>query len=139
MRNSPDVLHVITNKIRIKTLIIKFDMFSLKKGLEILSGLKQPMSLTKVLYSKDMIKEEDDYLNFLSLGYKIMWNEYRIYFPIENGDWSVLAENQRVAKIKFKKLSTQYKDSLVYIVSEILNDTSENQIRRAIKIIERGV
>ena len=97
------------------------------------------MALTKILFAKEILKEEDDYLNFLSLGYKIMWNEYRIYFPIENGDWSVLAENQRVAKIKLKKLSTQYKDSLIYIVSEILNDTSENQIRKAVKTIERGV
>ena len=119
--------------------VTAFDLYSLKRGLEILSNLKSPIGLTKILYAKEVLKEEDDYLNFLSLGYKIMWNEYRIYFPIENGDWSVLAENQRVAKIKFKKLSTQYKDSLVYIVSEILNDTSENQIRRAIKIIERGV
>ena len=68
-----------------------------------------------------------------------MWNEYRIYFPIENGDWSVLAENQRVAKIKFKRLSTQYKDSMIFIVGEILNSTSENKIRKAVKIIERGV
>lgn len=119
--------------------VTSFDLYSLKRGLEILSNLKSPIGLTKILYTKEVLKEEDDYLNFLSLGYKIMWNEYRIYFPIENGDWSVLTENQRVAKIKFKKLSTQYKDGLVYIVSEILNDTSENQIRRAIKIIERGV
>ncbi len=119
--------------------VTSFDLYSLKRGLEILSNLKSPIGLTKILYTKEILKEEDDYLNFLSLGYKIMWNEYRVYFPIENGDWSVLAENQRVAKIKFKRLSTQYKDSLVYIVSEILNDTSENQIRRAIKIIERGV
>ena len=119
--------------------VTAFDLYSLKRGLEVLSTLKEPMNLTKILFAKEILKEEDDYLNFLSLGYKVMWNEYRIYFPIENGDWSVLAENQRVAKIKFKKLSTQYKDSLIYIVGEILNDTSENQIRRAVKIIERGV
>ena len=119
--------------------VTAFDLFSLKKGLEILSILKEPINLTKILFAKEIIKEDDDYLNFLSLGYKVMWNEYRIYFPIENGDWSVLAENQRVAKIKFKNLSAQYKDSLIYIAGEILNDTSENQIRRAIKIIERGV
>ena len=119
--------------------VTAFDLYSLKRGLEVLSTLKESMNLTKILFSKEILKEEDDYLNFLSLGYKVMWNEYRIYFPIENGDWSVLAENQRVAKIKFKKLSTQYKDSLIYIVGEILNDTSENQIRRAVKIIERGV
>ena len=119
--------------------VTAFDLYSLKRGLEILSGLKKPMELTKVLYAKEILKEEDDYLNFLSLGYKVMWSEMKIYFPIENGDWSVLAENQRVAKIKFKKLSTQYKDSLIYIASEILNDVSENQIRRAVKTIERGV
>ena len=119
--------------------VTAFDLYSLKRGLEVLSNLKDPMSLTKILFTKEILKEDDDYLDFLSLGYKVMWNEYRIYFPIENGDWSVLAENQRVAKIKFKRLSMQYKDSLIYIVGEILNDTSENQIRRAVKIIERGV
>ena len=119
--------------------VTAFDLYSLKKGLEVLSNLKTPMQLTKILFTREILKEDDDYLNFLSLGYKVMWNEYRIYFPLENGDGAVLAENQRVAKIKFKKLSTQYKDSLVYIVGEILNDTSENQIRRAVKIIERGV
>ena len=119
--------------------VTAFDLYSLKRGLEVLSNLKEPMSLTKILFTKEILKEEDDYLDFLSLGYKVMWNEYRIYFPIENGDWSVLAENQRVAKIKLKRLSMQYKDSLIYIVGEILNDTSENQIRRAVKIIERGV
>ena len=119
--------------------VTAFDLYSLKRGLEVLSNLKDPMSLTKILFTKEILKEDDDYLDFLSLGYKVMWNEYRIYFPIENGDWSVLAENQRVAKIKLKRLSMQYKDSLVYIVGEILNDTSENQIRRAVKIIERGV
>ena len=119
--------------------VTAFDLYSLKRGLEVLSNLKEPMSLTKILFTKEILKEDDDYLDFLSLGYKVMWNEYRIYFPIENGDWSVLAENQRVAKIKLKRLSMQYKDSLIYIVGEILNDTSENQIRRAVKIIERGV
>ena len=81
----------------------------------------------------------DDYLNFLSLGFKIIWNEYRIYFPIENGDLSVIYENQRVAKIKLKKLSVQYKDSLAYLTEEILGDTSESAVRRAIKYIEKGV
>ena len=62
--------------------VTSFDLYSLKRGLEILSNLKSPIGLTKILYTKEVLKEEDDYLNFLSLGYKIMWNEYRIYFPI---------------------------------------------------------
>ena len=119
--------------------VTSFDLYSLKKGLEILSGLKQPINLTKILFSKEMLKEEDDYLNYLSLEYKVVWNEYRIYFPIENGDRLVLVENQRVAKIKFKKLSAQYKDGLVFVTQEILKDMSESNIRRTIKTIERGV
>ena len=119
--------------------VTSFDNYSLKKGLETLIELKEPMSLTKVLFSKEMLKEEDEYLNFLSLGHKVIWNEYRIYFPIENGDLNVIYENQRVAKIKFKKLSVQYKDGLAYLAEEILADVSESNIRKAIKIIEKGV
>lgn len=118
--------------------VTSFDAYSLKKGLETLMELDNALSLTKILFTKDILKEDDDYLNFLSLGYKVIWNEYRIYFPIENGDLSVIYENQRVAKIKFKKLSVQYKDSLGCIVEDILGDTSETQIRKAIKIIEKG-
>ena len=119
--------------------VTSFDVYSLKKGLEIINTLEEPVSLTKVLFSKEMLKEEDDYLNFLSLGCKVIWNEYRIYFPIENGDLSVIYENQRVAKVKFKKLSVQYKDGLAYIAEEILGDANETRVRKAIKTIERGV
>lgn len=119
--------------------VTSFDNYSLKKGLEVFTNLKEVVSLTKILFSQEMIKEDDDYLNFLSLGYKIIWNEYRIYFPTENGDLSVIYENQRVAKIKLKKLSTEYKESLIYLTNEISGDISETQIRRTMKNIERGV
>ena len=119
--------------------VTSFDVYSLKKGLEILSNLKSPLNLTKILFSKNMLKEEDDYLNFLSLGYKLMWNDMRIYFPIENGDATVIAENQRVEKIKFKKLSVQYKDSLIFIAQQILGEKTDSNIRRVEKALEKGV
>lgn len=119
--------------------VTSFDIYSLRRGIEILSGLKVPMNLTKILFAKEVLKEDDDYLNFLSLGYKVVWDEERIYFPIENGDLSVIAENQRVQKIKFKKLSIQYKDSLTFIVQQILGQENDSYVRRTVKIIERGV
>ena len=119
--------------------VTSFDVYSLKKGLEILSNINTTMELTKILFSKEMLKEEDDYLNFLALGYKVIWNDERIYFPIENGDLSVIAENQRVQKIKFKRLSVQYKDSMGFIVQQILNQSNDSYVRRVIKGIERGV
>lgn len=119
--------------------VTSFDNYSLKRGLEIFEGTNDVMSLTKILFARDILKEDDDYLNFLSLGYKVVWNEYRIYFPIENGDLSVIYENQRVSKIKFKKLSIPYKEGLVYLSTEILGDTSEMKVRRVVKLIEKGV
>lgn len=114
-----------------------FDVYSLKKGLEALNNLKETFNLTKVLFSKAILKEDDDYLNFLSRGLKIVWKDNRVYFPYENGDASVLAENQRLAKIKFKQLSQQYKESLFFIAEEVLKDVNGAQLRRALRIIER--
>lgn len=119
--------------------VTSFDAFSLKKGLEILSGLSQVLKLTKILFSKYATKEEDDYLNYLSLGYKVEWNEERIYFPFEIGDQSVIAENQRVAKIKFKKLSVQYKEALMFIAEELLEKDSYSEIKKIFRQLEKGV
>lgn len=119
--------------------VTSFDIYNLKKGLEILENVNEPLYLTKILYSKDMIKEEDDYLNYLSLGARIQWNDIRIYFPIENGDLSVIMENQRIQKIKFKRLSQQYKEGLIYICQDILDEKNDSTIRRVVKNIEKGV
>ena len=116
-----------------------FDMYSLKRGLEILSGLTEVLNLTKILFSKTASKEDNNYLNYLSLGYKIAWNEEIIYFPFEVGDQSVIAENQRVAKIKFKKLSEQYKEALIYIVEQILDQDEYATMKKIFKQLEKGV
>ena len=119
--------------------VTSFDMYSLRRGIEILKSLEEQLNLTKILFAKEVLKEDDDYLNFLALGCKIDWDEERIYFPIENGDFTTIAENQRVQKIKFKKLSIQYKDSLGFIAQQILDQKNDSNIRKAIKTIERGV
>ncbi len=119
--------------------VTAFDTYSIKKGIQIFSEIEEPIELTKILFSKDMLKEDDDYLNFTSLGYKIIWSEYRIYFPLENGDLSVIMENQRLAKIKFKRLSAQYKEGMIQISQEIEKGYKEGTIRKTIKTIEKGV
>lgn len=119
--------------------VTSFDIYSLKRGIEILNNLKFPINLTKVLFAREVSKEENDYLNYLSSGYKMTWDDERIYFPIENGDLSVAAENQRVQKIKLKKFSVQYKDSLIFIIQQILNQDNDSNIRKTVKNIERGL
>lgn len=119
--------------------VTSFDMYSIKRGLEAISGIQTPINATKVIFSKEATKEEDDYLNFLSLGSKIIWNEDRIYMPFEVGDQTIIYNNQRVSKIKFKKLSNLYKEGLMYISTKILEDVDMNILRRTFKKIERGV
>lgn len=119
--------------------VTSFDMYSIKRGLESISGISSPVHATKILFSKQVLKEEDDYLNFLSLGSKIIWEEERIYFPFEVGDQTVIYNNQRVSKIKFKKLSTQYKEGLMYLASKIVEEAEVNFLRKVFKKIERGV
>lgn len=116
-----------------------FDLYTLKRGLEILSGLTEILQLTKVYFSKTATKEDDNYLNYLSLGYKIEWKEEIVYFPFEVGDQSVIAENQRVSKIKFKKLSEQYKEALIYISEQILEQNEYAKMKKIFKQLEKGV
>ncbi len=122
-----------------KYFVTAFDLYSLKRGLEILAGLRESIQITKVLFSKNATKEEDEYLNYLALGYKISWSEERVYFPFDTNDQSVLMENQRVSKVKLKKLSTQYKESLMYITEDILEGQEVNDLRKVFKQLERGV
>lgn len=118
--------------------VTSFDLFSLKKVLEILGGLEEPINMKKVLFSKAQDKEEDDYLNFLSSNYKIIWDENIIYFPFEKGDMSTIIENQRVSRIKFRNLTEEYVNGFSILAQEITG-VSMYDLKKVYKIIEKGL
>ena len=89
-----------------------------------------------ILFSQEMLQEEDDYLNFLSFYYAVKWDNKKIYFPYEIGDNSAIIENQRVARIRFKNLSDTYKEGLCTISEDILSDTKKSEIRKI--VFKRG-
>ena len=113
--------------------LTSFDAYSLKKGIEILTRLQMPLHMTKIFYSKEMLKEEEDYFDFLSLGLKTLWNEEKLYFLLENGDQAATIENQRVSKIKLKNLSNSYRENVVFLVNDIDSKIGERKIRSIIK------
>ena len=47
-------------------------------------------------------------------------------------------ENQKAQKIRFSNLTTQYKECLIFIVQEMLQQSSDSAIRKIVKMIERG-
>lgn len=118
--------------------VTSFDLFSLKKGLEILGGLEEPIEMKKVLFSKNADLEENEYLDFLSSHYKIIWKDDIIYFPFEKGDMSTIIENQRVARIKFKDLTEEYVNGFSKLAQEITG-VSMYDLKKVYKIIEKGL
>lgn len=113
--------------------VTSFDIYSLKKGIQIIKQVDVPLHMTRIFYSKEMLKEEEEYFDYLALGVKVIWNEEKIYFLLENGDQSAIIENQRLEKIKFRNLSNEYKENIAFLVNDIDNKIGEKKIRNMIK------
>lgn len=113
--------------------VTSFDIYSLKKGIQIIKQVDVPLHMTRIFYSKEMLKEEEEYFDYLALGVKVIWNEEKIYFLLENGDQSAIIENQRLEKIKFRNLSNEYKENIAFLVNDIDNEIGEKKIRNMIK------
>jgi len=111
-----------------------FDNYSLKRGLEIINNAEmEKQEMTKILFSRDMSKVEDEYLNFLSFYYPVKWNKQKIYFPYEVGDNSVIIDNQRNSKISFKDFSQEYKDGIQEIVALVAPDIKQANVKKILK------
>ena len=110
-----------------------FDMYSLKRGMAIFQGLNESINLTKILFIYEKSKEGEEYLNYISMGYNLMWNEYTMYCNINYGDNQIMEENQRLEKIQFKRLSSDYKDFLAYVVHDIMKNENIGKIKKIIR------
>lgn len=108
-----------------------FDMYSLKRGIDIFANLEEQVNLIKVLYSNNVTKEDEEYLNYLSLEKKIVWDDIVIYCPMLDADNKIIEENQRVDKIRIKRLSGDYQQAIIYIVQNMLGE-SLGTIKRSI-------
>lgn len=116
--------------------VTSFDVFSLQRGVNVLKAFKNSTLVTKVLFTKDPESEEKEYLDFVSMSYKVKWKEEVIYFPFETSDLYAIYQNQRFSKVRFDNLSMEYMDNVSYIAEEI-SGLSKGEIRKAIRLIGR--
>lgn len=116
-----------------------FDLYSLKRGLEILCGLTQPVPMTKMLFANKVLSQDNEYLNFLAQNTKVVWNENIIAILTSDLDNAVFSENQRIARLKYKNLTSNYKESLATIVMTILPGVKINDIIKVLKTMDKGV
>ena len=120
-----------------KYFITSFDVYSLRRGLQVFKKMEQPVEVTKVLFTKDMLPEEDKYLNYLSKGLKIKWAKDVLYFPFDLADQNAIFANQRSGRIQLKGVSIQYVDGISFMTEEISGESNGN-VRKAVKMIERN-
>lgn len=115
--------------------VTAFDNYSLKKGIEVIGTMREKIKMKKILFEKEIVEENDEYLNLLTLTYPIEWDEEKIYFPYDQGDLTAIIENQRVAKIKLRNLSEEYIAALFALTQEIIPEVKTGLIKKAFKNI----
>ena len=113
--------------------VTSFDGYSLRKGIELLKEINLPLKMTRLFFTKEMLKEEDEYFNYLTLELKEEWTDNKLYFLLENGDLPAIMENQRISKIKFKNLSSEYKSNIAFLTNDIDPEIGKKQIKSIIK------
>lgn len=116
--------------------VTSFDVYNVKRGIQILAYIQKGVNVTKIYYTKHMIEEEDTYLNNLSKNYKINWDKKNIiFFPFETSDFDAIFANQRSGRIQFKGLSNEYIDSILFLAEDITGEGS-SKVKKAYKMIE---
>lgn len=116
--------------------ITSFDLYCLRRGLQVFRRITAPLEVTKVLFTKEMLPEEEQYLEHLSKNLKIKWDKDVIYFPFELGDQNAIFSNQRSGRIRMRGISQTYVDGIIYMVEE-LSGASTNDVKKAARNIER--
>lgn len=115
--------------------VTSFDVFNLKRGIEVLAHISSGAKVTKIYYTKSMLMEEDQYFSYLAKDYKIHWNKDIVFFPFETSDQNTIYVNQRLGEIHMRGLSSAYIDSVLFLCEDISGENA-GKIRKAYKILD---
>lgn len=116
-----------------------FDLYSLRRGTETLKSIQEPVKMYKVLFSKNFSKAENQYLEYLSQGTEIEWEDEVFNFEIDPGNYSVMLENETTSRIRIKKLSSGYKTTLMYLITNVFSEyVSQGEAKKILKAMERA-
>lgn len=117
-------------------LTTSFDVYSLRKAVEVLKAIEMKTPITKVYFSKNITDEKDRYVRMLVNGTSAQLIKEPIIFPTDVSDLEVIQKNQRDNMIRFRGLSPKYLYGIMYIAEEISGESSGN-IKRVIKQFNR--
>ena len=118
--------------------VTAMDLYSIRKGIEIFSNPEEQIKLNRIIFSREMNAAEEEYIDYLTAGYPIIWNESIIFFPLILEDRYVEMESQLLYKVDLKSISPMYKDSLAHLIASIFRgEISEMEARKIIRTLEK--
>lgn len=113
--------------------VTAFDVYSLRRGTEILKKMHANLNMSKILVNYDMNKEDKEYLDYLTIDTRVIWDDFTIYVPFLDANQKQIEDDQRVYKVRVKRLIPEYQESIIYIVQNIVEDISTSKIKKIIK------
>ena len=126
------------NQDTVKTYFVtSLEAYSIRRGVETIGQIQQPVPMKRILFSSNPKQDDIHYIEFLSLGYRVAWEDEVINFPYDTQDLEVMMDNEKSHRISIKNLSPQYKDQLQYLIVDIIPDINLNDLRRVMKIMEK--
>ena len=117
--------------------VTTLELYSIRKGLDTIKKIEKPIKLTKIIFANNANEEDEYYIDYLALGYKIIWDDSKINFPYAMEDIEAMIENKKNYRIKIKNLSVQYKSMLEYLISYMIPDINTSNLRKVMKNLER--
>lgn len=109
-----------------------FDMYSLKVGLSVLSQFQDNTIVNKILLAKTITPYHVQYITHVCKDCNITWGDISIFFPYDNGDLTIIFENQREYRMNLNKFSRDFLSSLLDLCVTIEPNLSK-EIRKYIR------
>ena len=111
------------------------DIYSLEKAVEAFSGYNSKVN--RVIFGKKITAQSMNYISYLTKDLNIRYEEHIITFPYDNGDLTIIHENQRARRLNLKPFSNQFKTALSSL-AEMVDNTIIREVSRYMKILEKN-
>lgn len=122
----------------INCFVTAMDLYSIKKGIQIFKDFDKPMSLVKIIFSREMTEADNEYIDYLAIEAKMQWNQKQVFFPLILDDKYIEMDNQLIYRLGLRTISSLYKDSLATLIGMLFeNEIKEQEAKRVIKMLER--
>lgn len=117
-------------------LMTTFDVYSLEKAIEAFSGYRGENIVNKIILANNITPNHNAYLDYLFSNTKVQFTNNIISFPYDNGDLTIIFENQRAGRLEIAPFSKKFKTSLMELVQMIGEDKVQN-LNKYMKELEK--